>query len=99
VPQLTQAQIEAQVAGLLHGVAILPDPTQARAACAAGGALPRSTSRHFVMYWEAAQLTQLPKDLADALATGKYRQASVGSCSPPGEEGAFTAYHIAVVLY
>ena len=51
------------------------------------------------MYWEDAQLTHLPKDLVDALASGKYRQASVGSCSAQGEEGAFTAYRIAVLLY
>ena len=99
VPVLTQTQIEAQVAGLLHGVAILSDPSQARAACAAEGALPRSTSRHFIMYWEAAQLNQLPHELVSELATGKYHQASVGSCSPQGDEGAFTAYRIAVLLY
>jgi uncharacterized protein YkwD len=99
VPVLTQTQIEAQIAGLLHGVTILPDPTQARAACAAEGALPRSTSRHFIMYWEAAQLTQLPQPLVDMLTTGQYRQASVGSCSTQGDAGSFTAYRIAVLLY
>jgi hypothetical protein len=102
VPMLSQIQIEAQVAGLLHGVAILPDSTLARAACAAEGTLPRPASGprpHFVMFWEDAQLTQLTQALADKLATGKYRQAAVGSCSPQGEEGAFTAYRIAVLLY
>lgn len=102
VQVLSQAQIEAQVAGLLHGVTILPDPTLARKACDAEGAMPRPASGprpRFVMFWEDAQLTQLPKNLTDALASGNYRQASVGSCSAQGEEGSFTAYRVAVLLY
>jgi uncharacterized protein YkwD len=102
VQVLTQAQIEAQVAGLMHGVTILPDATLARTACVAEGALPRPASGprpHFAMYWEDAQLTQLPKDLTDALATGKFHKAAVGSCSAQGDEGSFTAYRIAVLLY
>lgn len=102
VPLLSQFQIEAQVAGLLHGVSILPDATLARTACAAKGTMPRPASGprpHFVMFWEGAQLTQLPKNLADALATGQYRQASVGNCSAQGQEGSFTSYRIAVLLY
>ncbi len=102
VPELSQSQIESQVAGLLHGVSILPNATLARTACTAEGSLPRPASGpkpRFVMYWEGAQLTQLPKDLADALATGKYHQAAVGSCSTQGEEDSFTAYRIAVLLY
>jgi len=104
VTMLTQSQQESEVAGLVkaHGVAILPDATLARSACTAGGTLPRPASGprpHFVMFWEGAQLTQLPKDLAGALASGKYHQASVGSCPAQGQEGAFTAYRIAVLLY
>jgi len=102
VQVLTQTQIEAQVAGLMHGVTIRPDHTLARSACVAEGALPRPASGprpHFAMYWEDAQLTHLPKDLADAMASGKYHRASVGSCSAQSQEGSFTAYRIAVLLY
>jgi uncharacterized protein YkwD len=102
VPVLTQAQIESQVAGLLHGVAILPDATLARSSCATKGAMPRPASGprpHFAMFWEDAQLIRLPKSLVDELATGKYHQASVGSCSTQGQESTFTAYRIAVLLY
>jgi len=102
VPELSQSQIEAQVAGLLHGVTIQPDATLARSSCAAGGALPRPASRPkplFAMFWEDAQLIRLPKSLADALASGKYHQASVGSCSTQRLEGVFTAYRITVLLY
>jgi hypothetical protein len=101
VPLLSQAQIEAQVAGLLRGVIILPDATLARTACADNG-LPHPTSGprpRFMLLWQDAQLTQLPQDLVNELATGKYHQASVGSCSPQSDEGSFTAYRIAVLLY
>jgi hypothetical protein len=37
--------------------------------------------------------------LVERLATGKYHQAAVGSCSPQSQEGAFTAYRMAVLLY
>jgi hypothetical protein len=99
---LSQTQIEAQIASLLHGVAILPDPTQARSVCAAEGKLPSPASGprpHFVMYWEDAQLTQLPKSLVSAMASGQYHQAAVGSCSTQGQADEFTAYRIAVLLY
>jgi uncharacterized protein YkwD len=104
VSVLTQSQEETAIAGLVkaRAVAILPDASLARTACAAEGELPRSASGprpQFVMYWEDTQLTQLPKDLAGALASGKYHQASVGSCPAQGQEGAFTAYRIAVLLY
>jgi hypothetical protein len=102
VPVLTQTQIEAQVAGLLHGVAILPDATLARSSCAAEGAMPHPASGprpRFVMFWEGSQLTQLPKSLVGELASGKYHQASVGSCSTQGQKSTFTAYRIAVLLY
>jgi hypothetical protein len=104
VPMLTQSQQESEVAGLVkaNGVAILPDHTLARTSCAAEGALPRPASGprpRFALYWEGAQLTQLPQDLVNELATGKYHQASVGSCSTQGQESTFTSYRIAVLLY
>jgi uncharacterized protein YkwD len=98
VPLLSQAQIEAQVAGLLHGVAILPDPAQARAACASDGGASGPRPR-FTMLWQDAQMTQLPHELVSELAKGKYHQASVGSCSTQGQQSSFTAYRIAVLLY
>jgi len=103
VPMLTQTQIEARVVGLLSGIiTILPDPTLARAACAedSGVPIPASGPRpRFVMRWIDAPLNQLPQALMAKLASGQYHQASVGSCSPQGEVGFFTAYRIAVLLY
>jgi len=48
---------------------------------------------------EAAALTRLPDALLDRLATGRYRQAAVGSCPAQDMEGSFTAYRMAVLLY
>jgi len=103
VPQLSQAQIEAQVAGLIRvsGVRIVSDPTQAREACASDGGMPPSRpgmQPRFVMRWQAANLNELPRVLADRLASGQYHGASVGSCTPQGEN-AFSGYRLAVLLY
>jgi hypothetical protein len=51
------------------------------------------------MRWQSGDLTQLPKALADRLASGNYRQAAVGSCPAQGSQGSFTAYRAAVILY
>jgi hypothetical protein len=51
------------------------------------------------MRWQDADLAQLPGDLASSLASGKYHQASVGSCPTQNLEGSFTAYRVAVLLY
>ena len=104
VTVLTQSQQESEVAGLVkaNGLTILPDHNLARTACAAKGTLPRPASGprpRFALYWEGAQLTQLPQDLVNEMASGKYHQAAVGSCSSQGQEETFTSYRIAVLLY
>jgi uncharacterized protein YkwD len=104
VEQLSAPQVEAKVAALLRtsGVAILRDPSVARAACATDEGMPRSEGgpmARFVMRWQDADLTQLPQALAERLASGKYRQAAVGSCPAQVAGGSFTAYRVAVLLY
>ena len=104
VAMLTQEQVEGTIAALLQssGVGVLRDAGLARAACAMDDGMPHAASGpqpRFVMRWLNADLTQLPQALAERLATGKYHQAAVGSCSPQSEEGAFTAYRMAVLLY
>lgn len=104
VSSLTQAQVEQAIAGLLQsgGVALVRDATLARAACSTDEGLPRSASGaqpRFIMRWQDADLSHLPQALEDRLASGKYSQAAVGSCPTQGQEGAFTAYRIAVLLY
>jgi hypothetical protein len=104
VAMLTQEQEEDAVAALLQasGAGVLRDAALARAACAMNEGLPRATSGpqpRFVTRWQGADLTELPQALAERLATGKFHQAAVGSCPPQGQEGAFTAYRVAVLLY
>jgi len=104
VPVLTQAQVDATITGLLQakGVIILRDADTARAACTTSKGMPSSKSgprARFIMRWQDADLTQLPWALEYKLGTGQYRSAAVGSCAPQGEQGSFTAYRIAVLLY
>ncbi|MGA3011821.1 MAG: CAP domain-containing protein [Terracidiphilus sp.] len=104
VQVLTQAQVEAAVTAMVSqsGVTILQDATLARTTCATGEGVPHPASGprpRYVMRWQDADLTQLPGDLADSLASGKYHGASVGSCPTQNIEGSFTAYRLAVLLY
>ena len=104
VPVVAQTQVESAIAGLLstRGVTLLSDATVARAACMMnqGSPVSNAASRpRFIMRWQDSDLTLLPQALVDRLATGKYRQASVGSCPAQEMKGGFTAYRVAVLLY
>jgi len=104
VEQLSASQVEARVAALVRvsGVAILRDPTLARAACVTDRGMPRaegSEMPHFVMRWQGGDLSRLPQALVDRLSSGNYRQAAVGSCPAQVTKGAFSAYRVAVILY
>lgn len=103
VSAMTPAQVEAAVAALIRpsGVAIGKDPSAARAACASDHGMPRTSGRQaeFVMRWQNADLTHLPQDLADKLASGRYKQAEVGNCPAQNVGGSFTVYRVAVLLY
>jgi hypothetical protein len=104
VPALTPEQIETTIAGLLQkrGVAIMQDSAAARAACRSESSIPVSKSGQqprFVMRWQGADLSHLPRALGSKLASKEYHKAAVGSCSPQGQQDAFTAYRLAVLLY
>lgn len=104
VQSLSHTEIEERVAVLIRssGVAIGGSAPMARSACTMGNGVPRSSESvqpHFVMRWQDSDLSHLPKELADRLASGQYREASVGSCDPAGVDGTFTAYRVAVLLY
>jgi hypothetical protein len=102
VQQLRASEVEARVAGLIRpsGVSVAPDHAVARAACATDTGYPRSANPPpgFIMRWQDAELTQLPQALVDHLATGRYSRAAVGSCGAQ-EQGSFSAYRVAVLLY
>ena len=101
VPELSQLQVEATVANMVRvsGVTIVDDPRAARAACATESGSPAGSRAMFIMRWQGADLTHLPQALVDRLASGRYREAAVGSCPTASDTGAFTAYRLAVLLY
>lgn len=104
VQQLSRTQVERRVADLIRvsGVAIAPDPAQAREACETSQGMPPARpglQPLFLMRWQSSSLAALPKALTDKLASGKYRSASVGSCNPKGPQDSFSAYRVAVLLY
>lgn len=103
-PQLRQAEIEGKIGGLLRnaGVIVRRDSTDARAACVLDRGLPKLASPdqpQFVVRWQDSDLSHLPSNLSSSLASGRYKQAEVGSCAPRNVEGAFTVYRLAVLLY
>ena len=101
VPVLAQAQVEAAIASLVRvsGVTILRDPTAAREYCAQSKGTRGSNRPSYLIFWQEADLTRLPQQLRDRIASGRYRQAAVGSCPAQDVEGSFTAYRAAVLLY
>ena len=104
VEQLSPSEVETRVAALIRpsGVAIVSDPALARQVCATDHGVPGARSGaelRFVMRWQGADLSQLPKALVEKLSSGMFKQAAVGSCPAQVEEGNFTAYRVAVLLY
>jgi hypothetical protein len=101
VPVLTQAQVEAAIAGLLRGsgVTLRGDSSDARASCAQDRLTFSTRQPGFLMLWQGADLSRLPRQLVDRIASGRYREAAVGSCPAQTIEGSFTAYRVAVLLY
>lgn len=104
VEALSNAQVEQRVGELIarSGVKIVQDHSVARAACSANRGLPRAVGAaepSFVMRWQNSDVSSLPKNLTDQLATKRFREAAVGSCEPQGDAGTFTAYRVAVLLY
>jgi hypothetical protein len=103
VAVLSQEQVESSVGRLLHasGVSVFTNPAGARLACAEDHGMPTSLDGwrpEFIMRWQDAELAQLPEQLKDRIASGRYKEAVVGSCEPQSAEGMFTVYRIAVLL-
>ena len=99
IPQVEE-RVVLQIAR--NGVKVIPDHSLARAACTANRGFPRVASGaepSFVMRWQDSDLSHLPNNLVQQLASKRYREAAVGSCEPNGEAGTFTAYRVAVLLY
>ncbi len=104
VQALTQAQVESRFSDLITnaGVKVLAERSIARAACLMDSGMPRSagtTQPGFIMRWESSDVDHLPRPLVDHLASRQFREAAVGSCDAHGDNGTFTIYRVAVLLY
>jgi uncharacterized protein YkwD len=99
VTLLSRTEVEAAVGAALRsrGLMLLEETTDARSYCS-GGARPAS-SPGFMMLWQDADVTLLPRALTERMASGRYRKAEVGACPAQNVEGAFTVYRVAVLLY
>jgi hypothetical protein len=105
VASQTAADVEASVAKVLQakGMQLKSDGTAgARQYCAAEqeGATKGIYAR-FLMRWQSADITKLPPELEQRLASGVFHEAAVGACAPQGDNGAptFSGYRVAVLLY
>lgn len=101
VPELTPQQIEAKVSALLakQGIRTTGSERDARQTCemahgSAGGSTPK-----FIVRWESANLNELPPQLTQQLATGRFHTAAVGACDSAHPQQGFTTYRVAVLLY
>jgi len=101
VDALTPAQVEAAVGASLKskGLMIELGTPDARAYCESDGRYRGSNPPQFLMRWQNAEATQLPKQLLEQMADGRYRKAEVASCRPRDVEGGFTVYRVGVLLY
>ena len=79
-----------------HGVAPAESNADAQQTC--GMAKGAAGGPKLVVQWDGADPAALPDALLQQLAGGRYTTAEVGVC--PGQQGgAFTTYHVAVLLY
>jgi len=104
VEAYTPAQVEEKVGSMIArgGIKLVGDHALAREACTANRGFPRvENGAHptFVMRWQDSDLSHLPDNLVRQLSSKSFHEAAVGSCSPNGEAGTFTAYRVAVLLY
>jgi Cysteine-rich secretory protein family len=108
VTSMSTAEVEASVGKILQskGMTLMADASGARRYCAldegqSGAGLGLKAG--FLMRWQNSDITKLPAELEKALASGQFKQASVGSCAPKGNRDAggpaFSGYRVAVLLY
>jgi hypothetical protein len=107
VTAIAPAGVETKVGAILTEKGLtLQDGAGARQYCAlndgdSGAAL--GLHARFLMRWQSPDLSSLPPKLEQALASGAYKQASVGACTPKGGGAAggpvFSGYRVAVLLF
>ncbi|HTJ28997.1 MAG TPA: CAP domain-containing protein [Acidobacteriaceae bacterium] len=105
VAQTSSQDIESGIGKLLEskGLKLKTDgAADARIYCASDEQTSqRKIYARFLMRWQSSDVTKLPPQLEQRIASGVYQEAAVGSCPAQGENGApvFSGYRIAVLLY
>jgi Cysteine-rich secretory protein family len=99
--QLTNQQVEQRVRDLLHarGVDASLAAGPAEDACASGRGIPQGTNVRSVVRFETPDLTQLPSQVLDVIASKDLKKAAVGACAPGSSQANFTTYRVAILFY
>ncbi|WP_117297022.1 CAP domain-containing protein [Paracidobacterium acidisoli] len=103
VQQMDKAQVEQKVGALLEAQNVTvvdhadPATGQAEQACSANQGIPAGA--RFVVRFQTSDLSQLPGQVAQQVASGRYTKAAVGACAPSGVPGSFTMFRVAVLFY
>jgi uncharacterized protein YkwD len=101
VPVLSLEAQEHAVASLLQSsspMTAVSSTPEARRTCAMDTGYAGANRPWFVMRYTSGSLDQIPSQLQDKLATGRFHTAVVGACRATNSQN-FTAYNIAVLLY
>ena len=103
VPTLSREDAESKISALLAQRGLQPagNVADARMACAVDHPRSRMHAQgpRMIFRWDSGDLDHLPAELISAMKKGAYSRAAVGNCSAGGEDGPFTSYHMAVLLY
>lgn len=99
IAALTASQQENQVASLLaaQGLQVAENGAPARPYCSANSVRPRPLPK-LIMRYSTTDLSQLPPQVKQGIASGSFRRAIVGACGAANRNG-FSAYQMVVLLY
>ncbi|MFT4111821.1 CAP domain-containing protein [Silvibacterium sp.] len=98
---LNVQQVEDKVVALLKAQnldASMPRDI-AETACLGQGPLPTGSTPRAIVRFQTSDLSQLPSQVAAQLHSGQFTKAAVGACTPAPQQGNFTSYRVAVLLY
>jgi hypothetical protein len=100
VPALSLEQQEHQVAAQLEkrGLQVTAGSSDARKTCEMdkGWVGPKPAS---ILRYEMSDLSHLPDEVYQKVASGKFHSATVGACDSPGTSSEFTRFRIAILLF
>lgn len=95
----TPSQQERHVGSLLNsrGLQVEGSGALARGYCSGSPSRSRPLPR-LVMRYSTADLSRLPQQVSQGIASGRYHRAIVGAC-PPASQNGFAAYQMVILLY